>query len=110
MLQSYTLEELAYEYFDKHEREEYAKQQEEEIVQHQEEEKHDEALKWAEEEEEKERNTANMESPETEVKSPISPPLATQLTPEDIKWMQDQLAEDKKHFGNSFGEDIIEEF
>jgi response regulator of citrate/malate metabolism len=95
ILQSYTLEELYYEYRDKIERELASKETSEQEDDKIEQEKIDNALAWAEAEEEKERQQMSQNQGVSE---------------EDMKWMKTQMEKAKEQFGEDFGEDIDEEF
>lgn len=101
LLAEYSIEELAYEYFDHTERQKYAQEVQEEETDKIEEAKFDEAAKWAEEEEAKERLAKEQQVTAT----PQEPqPLA------DEEWMEKQMLLEKEQHGDSFGEDISEEF
>ena len=93
ILSSYTFEELVYEYYDHRERDAAIEEQREEETDKIEDAKLDEALKWAEEEEAKEARLV------------AQPPTIT-----DEAWMEKQLAAEKEKHGETFGEDIAEEF
>ena len=94
ILQSYTLDELYYEYRDKIERDIASKEASEQETDKIEEEKIDDALAWAEAEEEKERIANEKVS----------------VSKEDIEWMDDQIKKAKEQFGEDFGKDIEEDF
>ena len=105
LLESYTFEELLYEFFDKSERQ---KASEESVVKEAdkiEETKDQEVLDWAEQEELKEleemKRTAQKLKPETQ--NPIQ-------DPKNVKWMEEQMVKYKAEYGESFGEDIAESF
>ncbi len=101
ILATYTIEELAYEYYDKIERAEFAEEQSEEETDKIEEAKYDDAIKWAEEEEAKEIAEA---APEEGKENP-------ELTPDDKAWMEEQLRAEREVRGDdAFGGDISEEF
>lgn len=94
------MEELYYEYRDRIEREKAAQERSEEVVDKAEQDKIDEATKWAEEEEKKELEAlAAKEKPGEFVPSE-----------EDKKWMEEELRRAKEIYGESFGEDISEDF
>lgn len=97
ILQSYTLEELYYEYKEHSEREKAAKERTEQEADNIDKAKEDDALAWAEAEEKKEAESAKNGDR-------WSP------TPEDEAWMQDQIKQGKEAFGDDFGEDINEDF
>ena len=102
VLASYSLEELLYEFYDKIERQKAAQErlaQEDVKI---EEAKEKEVLDWAEEEEKKE--LAEMQRlADQGSQDPLK-------DPENIKWMREQIVKAKEQFGNSFGEDIVENF
>lgn len=98
LLAEYSMEELAYEYFDHVERQKFAQELQEEEADKIEEAKFDEATKWAEEEEAKERQ-AKAEQP-----------AALRVADDDAEWMEKQMLLEKEQHGESFGEDISEEF
>lgn len=92
LLDSYTVEELYYEYRLSVERDKASEERAEEETDKIEQAKVDDALSWAEAEEAKEQ--AAVFNP----------------SDKDREWMEQQLAEAKKIYGESFGEDISEEF
>lgn len=101
LLESYTLEELLYEFYDKIER---AAAREERSIQEADkidEAKEKEVLDWAEQEERKELEEMRLQAAKT-----ASP---TQ-DPDNVKWMNEQLEKAKQVHGETFGEDIEEEF
>lgn len=103
LLESYTLEELIYEFYDKIERE---KAREERVTQEtdkMEEAKEKEVLDWAEEEEKKELEEMRQAEAAAKAVNPAQ-------DPENIKWMNEQLEKAKIVHGNTFGEDIEEKF
>jgi hypothetical protein len=105
LLLSYTLEELLYEFYDRIERAKAAEEQLEEESDKIEEEKEKGALDWAEAEEKRELEAAQKaESQKSEDK-----PDPTK-DPENIRWMEEQIQKAKTEFGESFGEDIDENF
>lgn len=100
LLKEYSLEELMYEFYDRIEREkaasELAEQQDDKI----EHDKEKVALDWAEQEEKREleelaRKEGAVPTPEEQIADPANQ-----------KWMQEQLAEQKKLLGEDFGEDV----
>ncbi len=99
MLDLYSLEELAYEYFDHIEREEESvrkQKEEDDKIEH---DKYQSALDWADEEMAKEMAVdGNNQKP----KMPAPLP--------DDEWVKKHLAAAKKDFGEDFGEDIKEDF
>lgn len=100
LLQTYTLEELYYEYKEHSEREKAAKERVEQEADNIDKAKEDEALAWAEAEEK--REAENMKASAGE---PGWSP-----TPEDRAWMEDQIKQGKEMFGDDFGDDISEDF
>jgi hypothetical protein len=101
ILASYTVEELAYEYFDHKERDAYAAEKQDEEADKIEETKLEEADKWAEEEEKKDAELEAAKVPSAD--ESVAPP-------EDEAWMREQLNRDKELHGETFGSDIAEEF
>lgn len=102
VLESYTLEELLYEFYDRMERRKAA---DERLAQEDvkiEEAKEKEVLDWAEAEEKKELE--EMQRLADEAGNDPS------KLPENVKWMQEQLAKAKEVFGDNFGEDIDADF
>ena len=102
LLESYTIEELLYEFYDKMERQKAAEERVSEDADKIEEAKEKEVLDWAEQEEKKELE----EMKSAAAKAKVDP---TQ-NPENVKWMQEQLDKYKQVHGDTFGEDINEEF
>lgn len=101
LLESYTLEELLYEFYDKMERQAAASERTTKEADKIEEDKEKEVLDWAEAEEQKELE--EMQRMADGHKDPAT-------TPENVKWMQEQLAKAKEVHGQSFGEDIEDSF
>lgn len=103
-MQSYSLAELLYEFYDRIER----NKAEEEKIDAQdvkiEEEKEREALDWAEEEERRELDQ--------EMKTQAADSVSKDPTrnPDNIAWMEEQINKSKEIYGDSFGEDIEEVF
>ena len=91
LLDSYTLEELIYEYYDKIERTKAADRKAEQERDKMEEEKDRAALDWAEQEEKK----------ELEQMAKLKDPSMT-----DEQWMQQQLPKEKELYGEDFGDNI----
>jgi hypothetical protein len=101
LLQEYTVEELYYEYRLHGEYTKAADEKETEEKEKIEEQKADDALAWAEAEEAKElAEQQNQDDNGKDVK----------ITNEDEKWMRQQIEAAKATYGDSFGEDITEEF
>lgn len=105
LLQEYTLEELLYEFYDRIER---AKADEERLEQESvkiEEEKGKADEDWAERMEREERE-AELRAEAKKSESPKDPTK----DPVNIAWMEEQLKAGKQAFGESFGEDIEDNF
>lgn len=103
---SYSLEELLYEFYDKIER---RKAEEERIHSESdkiEEDKERQVLDWAEIEEKKELEALKSKAAAQE-KKPDQDPTKD---PKNVAWMEEQLQQGKKIFGESFGENIEEGF
>jgi hypothetical protein len=101
LLESYTLEELLYEFYDKIERQAASEERSTQETDKIEEAKEKEVLDWAEQEEKKE-----LEEMQRLAAKPITPAQ----DPENIKWMNEQLEKAKQTHGDTFGEDIEEKF
>ena len=106
ILQTYSLEELLYEFYDRVER----NTAEEERLEHEddkiEEDKERATIDWAEQEERKELEALKAQASKQE-EQPALDPLKD---PDNIKWMQDQIELAKAVHGESFGEDIKDDF
>jgi septin family protein len=94
LLQTYTLEELYYEYRDRVEREEYAQEATEEAADNIEQKKLDEAAAWAAAEEEKELAEAAKQ----------------EISDDDKAWMEEQIRQAKAAYGEDFGENLEVDF
>jgi hypothetical protein len=98
ILLSYSLEELAYEYYSVQEREvardEFVQSESDKI----EEAKLEDADKWADEMEKEEMERA--------VKAPPNPAQ----DPANLAWMEEEIKKDKELFGENFGEDLNLDF
>lgn len=103
LLQEYTLEELLYEFYDRIEREQAIKELLENREKEEEEKKEKEVLDWIEQEEKKE---LELEARESESQEKNLPPEDPRLNPDNIRWMEEQLAAAKELYGDSFGEDF----
>ncbi len=102
VLESYSLEELLYEFYDKIERQKATEERVAKEADKMEEAKEKEVLDWAEQEEKKELE---------EMKKAAAKAAADPATnPENLKWMNEQLEKYKEVYGESFGEDIDESF
>jgi hypothetical protein len=102
LLESYTLEELLYEFYDKIERQKAGDERSTQETDKIEEVKEKEVLDWVEEEEKKEL--------EEEMKRATVKSVNPTQDPENIKWMNEQLEKAKQVHGETFGEDIDEKF
>lgn len=102
LLESYTLEELLYEFYDRMERQKAAEERVAQEADKMEEAKEKEVLDWAEQEERKE-----MEEMRRMAEKAAADPTQD---PENVKWMNEQLQKYKEVYGDSFGEDIDETF
>lgn len=101
ILNDYTLDELAYEYYTLSEREKLQQEQIEHEDDKIEQEKIDNALAWADEEEAKEKEALTQKQ---------NKELNPAQNPENIEWMEEQMRIAKEKYGDSFGEDISENF
>lgn len=106
ILESYTLEELLYEFYDKIERRAAAEERTTEEADKMEEAKEKAVLDWAEEEEKKELEELRRAGDKRVLDLDKDPTK----DPENVKWMKEQLEQAKQEFGDSFGEDIEESF
>lgn len=105
-MQSYTLEELLYEFYDRIERQKAEEERLEQDSVKIEETKDKEAEDWAERMERMER--------EAEMRAEAARSEAEQLDPtrdpDNVRWMEEQLRIGKTIHGETFGEDIEENF
>ena len=114
ILLSYTLEELLYEFYDKAERRKVQEERLDEGTDKIEREKEQADLDWAEQEEKREleaekarqKNAANKPA-QLKEDQPILDPTKD---PANVKWMEEQIAIAKQQYGESFGEDIEQDF
>jgi hypothetical protein len=106
LLESYTLEELLYEFYDKMERQKAAEERVAKDADKIEEDKEKEVLDWAEQEEKRELE----EMRKAAEKSLTDPTTDPTKDPKNVKWMEEQLEQAKQEYGASFGEDIDETF
>jgi Mg-chelatase subunit ChlI len=106
LLLSYSLEELLYEFYDKIERRAAEEERSESNSVKIEEDKEKADLDWAEQEEKRELEALKAKASQEESKSTQDPTK----DPANIKWMQEQMEQGKKIFGESFGDDIEEDF
>ena len=103
LLESYTFEELLYEFFDKSERQKAAEENVVKEADKIEEAKEKEVLDWAEQEEKKELEEMQRAAQKMKSENPAQ-------DPKNIKWMNEQMETYKAVYGESFGEDIEESF
>lgn len=106
ILLSYTLEELLYEFYDKIERRAAEEERAESESVKIEEDKEQGVLDWAELEEKKELDALKARAAIEATKVTNDPTL----DPDNVQWMEKQLAEAKSLYGENFGEDINDEF
>lgn len=106
LLQSYTLEELLYEFYDRIERQKAEEERLEQDSVKIEEAKDKEAEDWAEKMERMERE-AEMRAEAAKSEAEQSDPAKD---PENVKWMEEQLRIGKTIHGETFGEDIELDF
>lgn len=105
LLESYTLEELLYEFYDKMERQKATEERVAKDADKMEETKEKEVLDWAEAEEKRE-----LEEMQRQADSKARGAADPTKDPANIKWMEEQMAKAKEKYGPSFGEDIDESF
>lgn len=106
LLQSYSLEELLYEFYDRIERQKAEEERLEREDDKIEEDKERQALDWAEIEEKRELDKLKAQSAQVEAKVSQDPTK----DPENVKWMEEEVRKAKQIFGESFGENIEENF
>ena len=102
LLESYSLEELLYEFYDKMERRNAAEERVASDADKIEETKEKEVLDWAEAEEKKELEEMQ--------RAASKPALDPTKDAENLKWMAEQMGKAKEQHGEMFGEDIEESF
>lgn len=105
ILLSYTLEELLYEFYDRIERRAAEEERIELEADTIEMKKEQADLDWAEVEEKKELEAIRAKAALKE-----TPPPDPTKDPANVKWMEDQMAAAKKIHGDTFGEDIQDDF
>lgn len=108
LLEKYSLEELAYEYYLHSERVLYERDVHEDEADRIEDEKWDAAEAWADEMERLDQETAQPEetpedAPQPEEYNPLE-------DPKNIEWMEEQIQKNKLMFGDDFGEDLNLDF
>jgi len=96
LLQTYTLEELLYEYHSIQEQKLAREEATEEEADKIEEEKDKEAQAWAD----------RMEAEEAEAAEVTDP----SMHPDNIRWMEEQLRKEKELYGEDYGEDLNTDF
>jgi hypothetical protein len=111
LLQTYTLDQLLYEYYDRIER--HAAEQEavsnEETKK--EEDRDKEAQDWADKMEQEELSAAAAAAQGTQpANAEVQPAGDPTKDPANVKWMEEQIQMHKQQFGPTFGEDIQEDF
>lgn len=109
LLQTYTLEELLYEFYDRIER--HAAEQERVNSENDkiEEEKEKADLDWAELEEKRELEAMKAQAAGIP-QAPSQPSTDPAKDPANIAWMEEQMRKAKAIYGENFGEDIDEDF
>ena len=106
LLQTYTLEELLYEFYDKIERRTAEEERKNTDINKQEDAKEKANLDWAEQMERDELEQLKTKAA-AEAAIPKTDPTKD---PENIKWMEEQMRLAKVKHGETFGEDIEEKF
>ena len=97
LLLSYTLEELAYEYFNVIERKKADEERVEKDSDKIEDARRKEAERWADE----------MEAAEAEEEATAVDPT---VQPDNVEWMEKMIEQNKQEFGESFGDDLSLDF
>jgi hypothetical protein len=105
LLQSYSLEELLYEFYDRIERAEAEKERVEQETDKIEMDKEQAAIDWAEAEEKRDIEAMKADAAKQKDKPTLNP---TQ-DPDNVRWMEEQIQKAKIVEGETFGEDIIDE-
>lgn len=106
LLQSYTLEQLLYEFYDRVERNAAEEERITNTDKMQEEQKEKINLDWADEMEQKDLAQTKAQAAALEAKKFEDPTK----DPENVKWMEEQMKIHKEQFGETFGENIEENF
>jgi len=101
LLETYTLEELLYEFYDRIERELAEQERTKKIDVKQEESKEKADLDWADKMEQEELEQMKATATVQEQK-PVDPTK----DPDNVKWMEEQIKLNKTQFGETFGEDL----
>lgn len=107
LLESYTLEELLYEFYDRIERQKADDERLDQEGDKIEEEKDKEAEDWAER---MEREEQEAELRKEAAKSEATTKSDPTKEPDNVAWMEEQLRTGKQLHGETFGEDIEEQF
>jgi hypothetical protein len=105
LLQTYTLEQLLYEFYDRVERRLAEEERIKDLEDFVEEAKDQENLDWAEKMEQE--DLAKMKAQAAAIPEKAKDPTKD---PENIKWMEEQMRLAKQQLGETFGEDIEENF
>jgi hypothetical protein len=106
LLQSYTLEELLYEFYDRIERTKAEEERLDQVDVKIEEDKEKANEDWAEKMEREERE-AEMRNSGAQSSQPIPDPTKD---PANVAWMEKQIEDAKQIYGETFGEDIEDSF
>jgi uncharacterized damage-inducible protein DinB len=106
LLQSYTLEQLLYEFYDRVERRAAEEERIKETEIAQEVHKEEADLEWAEKMEQEEIAQMKAKAAADAEKKPVDPTT----DPENVKWMEEQMKANKAQFGETFGEDLEVDF
>ena len=106
LLQTYTLEQLLYEFYDRVERIAAEQERIKDTEIEQEENKEKANLDWAEKMEREELAQMKAKAAETDTKKNVDPTK----DPENIKWMEEQIRINKEQFGETFGENLELDF
>jgi hypothetical protein len=106
LLQTYTLQELLYEFYDRIERIAAEKERINSEADKIEEDKEKAVLDWAEEEERKELEAMKAKA----AKQESAPNQDPTKDPANVAWMEEQVRQAKQVYGDSFGEDLQGEF
>jgi hypothetical protein len=103
LLDTYTVEELMYEFYDNIERTKAANEASERDNDRIEEDKDKAAMDWAEMEEKRELDNMELRANSDKTSDPTK-------DPSNIAWMEEKLKEAKAVYGEDFGEDIEDNF
>lgn len=109
ILETYTLEELAYEYYMINEREVARQEQVQEKADKIEEERHEADLAWADEEEARERAELEAQAAK-EAEKKAEEQYDPTKDPKNIEWMEKEIEKSKLVFGEDFGENLSLDF